>query len=230
MKALLTLLALLLSFDANALVKLTNTNKCHEQTSPYYNRIVHYTPYDSLADCAIAVGYDTVEACSAAGDCYYKEAGDGYDRSDFLSEWADPDGNGHNTRFDLLVTRAISLTKIDGTVVAGKWYSYYDNKVVEHPLDLDVDHIVPLKWAYDHGASEWQPVTKHAFANDMDNLVLVSLSENRQKGDKGFTEWLPEYSACRYIYTFNRIVIKYRLTYTDSEKSAYDDLYEQTCK
>jgi hypothetical protein len=58
------------------------------------------------------------------------------------------------------------------------------------------------------------------FANDLDNLILVKASLNRQKGAKGLTEWLPLNFPyrCEYITRFNAVMAKYELSYIPSEQ------------
>nr|WP_165773442.1 HNH endonuclease family protein [Zooshikella ganghwensis] len=75
-----------------------------------------------------------------------------------------------------------------------------------NPSDLDIDHIVPLKEAFRSGASLWNATRKREFANDLENLLAVSNSANRQKGDKDPTHWTPENwnYQCDYILDFGR--------------------------
>ncbi|MGM0953782.1 MAG: HNH endonuclease family protein [Pseudomonadota bacterium] len=50
---------------------------------------------------------------------------------------------------------------------------------------IDIDHVVPLKWAWQHGANKWTKEKRERFANDPRNLWSVELSLNSQKGAKG---------------------------------------------
>ena len=86
--------------------------------------------------------------------------------------------------------------------------------------DLDLDHIVPLKFAHGHGADKWSRERKAMFANDLDNLILAKASLNRQKGAKGPTEWLPPnfLYRCEYIARFNSVMVKYELSYISLEQ------------
>jgi len=66
----------------------------------------------------------------------------------------------------------------------------------------------------------WSRGKKQQFANDLDNLLLVSASLNRQKGAKGLDEWLPPNHSyrCDYIAHFNAVMAKYELKYIPSEQ------------
>ena len=66
----------------------------------------------------------------------------------------------------------------------GSWYSAFDGTETMDPSKFDVDHMVPLKEAWDSGAWEWDPERRQAFANDMsipESLIAVSASSNRSK-------------------------------------------------
>jgi hypothetical protein len=52
-------------------------------------------------------------------------------------------------------------------VVAGSWRSHYDGVVVERSQELEVDHLVSLKEAWDSGAWSWTRDQRSAFANDL---------------------------------------------------------------
>tara|TARA_Y100001970_G_scaffold272958_1_gene370406 strand:+ start:1167 stop:2066 length:900 start_codon:yes stop_codon:yes gene_type:complete len=109
-----------------------------------------------------------------------------YDRAKF-PHWDDEDGDGMNTRLEVL-----EREKISGV----GWYSRWDGIWYEGEGGLsapsfDIDHIVSLSEAWDSGASEWGPYDRDIFADDVLNLVAVSASSNRSKGGRDVGEWLP---------------------------------------
>jgi len=69
-------------------------------------------------------------------------------------------------------------------VADGAWFSYYDGVWTSNPSSFDLDHIVSLAEAHDSGGANWSREQKELFANDYDNLILVSASSNRSKGDR----------------------------------------------
>jgi len=81
------------------------------------------------------------------------------------------------------------------------------------PEKLDADHVVPLKWAWEHGASAWTDEQREAFANDSDNIVMVLAAANRSKGAKGPDDWMPPNRAyhVQYLERFDAICKKYGL-------------------
>ena len=98
----------------------------------------------------------------------------------------------------------------------GQWTGPYGGQTFGHYRDLDVDHVIPLAWAWEHGAWEWTRDRRREFANDPANLIPVSARLNRQKGARGPTEWLPPVEAyrCEYMLRWHRVLQKYGLPVT----------------
>jgi hypothetical protein len=113
-------------------------------------------------------------------------------------------------------------------VKTGKWYDPYTNKIFFNSSMVDIDHIVPLSWAATHGGINWNKKKKRQFANDIDNLIPVSRSENKKKGGLGPNEYLPPNKDfhCNYIKKFENIVFKYKLTYNRKEHNSLKALIE----
>jgi len=139
----------------------------------------------------------------------------GYDRKDFGS-WIDVDGDCQNTRHEVLITQSTvspSLSNDGCSVTAGQWDDPYSGKRINDPKKLDIDHVVPLKWAYESGAAQWSADKKRAFANDFRNLIAVSSSLNRQKGADSPFDWMPPNPSyrCDYVIKFYKIARLYDL-------------------
>jgi len=84
-------------------------------------------------------------------------------------------------------------------------------KQLTRASDLDVDHVIPLKWAHDHGGGAWSAAKKEIFANDAINLLVVDDGLNQKKGAKGPDEWLPPNRAfrCEYLFIWEQVLEKY---------------------
>ncbi len=117
-----------------------------------------------------------------------------YDRSQW-NHWIDSDNDCQNTWHELLLRGSLEPVTFSTTsqcrVVTGKWYGQYFGIFFTESSDLDLDHIIPLKWAHDHGGWRWSAVDKQRFANDYQNLILVDDGRNQSKGAKGPGEWMP---------------------------------------
>jgi hypothetical protein len=132
-----------------------------------------------------------------------------------------------------------SVLKRDGTkvklsgcnVVSGTWKSLYDGKTITSPTQVDIDHMVPLANAWRSGAAAWTTAQREAFANDLDDpqLVAVSASSNRSKGDQDPSTWKPTESGAWCVYAEDWIAVKtkFKLTVTTAEKSALKDMLEK---
>ncbi|TDC06637.1 HNH endonuclease [Nonomuraea longispora] len=108
--------------------------------------------------------------------------------------------------------------------VEGVWYSPYDGKKLKSERLVDVDHVVPLAYAWRSGASRWSWARRRAFANDLTRpeLITVSHSTNIAKGAKGPQSWRPPRRAhwCRYAVSWITVKRHYRLFVTRNEKIA----------
>ena len=148
----------------------------------------------------------------------------GYARSKFR-HWVDADGDSCNTREEVLVAESTSPAQVDPfgcKVIAGDWYSAYDRVTVTDPSELDVDHVVALKEAWDSGAGRWSAARREAFANDLSDaraLVAVTASSNRSKGDKDPPQWMPANTGihCTYLSDWVAVKSRWSLSMDESE-------------
>lgn len=153
-----------------------------------------------------------------------------YERSGWLPRWSDFDGDCQDTRHELLVRYSlapVTFTRADNCKVAtGLWLDPYTGNFYSRASDLDVEHIVPLKWAHERGGAHWSRELKRKFAEDPDNLWLVDDGRNQSKGDRGPDEWMPPYAPVSRIYVqrFMAIVQKYGLQPSLAEASRFEAL------
>ncbi|MFB7631522.1 HNH endonuclease family protein [Streptomyces sp. NPDC056149] len=117
--------------------------------------------------------------------------------------------------------------------IAGTWFSEYDAKVFHASGQLDIDHIVPLANAWRSGADDWTTPERRAFANDLvhSQLIAVSGSSNRQKGDKSPDQWAPPRHAywCTYARAWTDVKHRYHLNVTEPEKAKLGEMLD-TCE
>lgn len=141
------------------------------------------------------------------------EQGAGYDR-DFFRHWIDADSDGCNTRREVLIQESQVQVSISGNCqVSGQWVSLFDLVSTTDPSTFDVDHMVPLKEAWDSGAHSWNASTRTAFANDLGfphSLIAVTARSNRSKSDRDPAQWLPTNSSFHCEYAFRWLAVKYR--------------------
>lgn len=157
-----------------------------------------------------------------------------YKRKDW-PHWIDTDGDCQNTRHELLIATSTIPVKFKDsrrcTVTYGQWLGVYTGKIFTKASQVDIDHIVPLAHAHRHGAANWTKAQRREFANDYDNLVVVSDRVNQAKSDKAPHEWLPPRQAywCEYGIRWKHIKQKYRLLSTKQEQAVLNSL-AKTCR
>lgn len=102
---------------------------------------------------------------------------------------------------------------------SGSWVDPYSGRTVTSSSDLDIDHIVPLSYAAENGGQSWSEDLKETFANDLDNLLATSARENRRKGAKGPSDYMPPYKGyrCQYAKSFTGIINKYELSMPEDD-------------
>lgn len=152
-----------------------------------------------------------------------------YERSSFGEAWTDGTdargaGNGCDTRNDILDRdlRDKLFTAIDScprAVASGELQSPYSGRWIVFRrgkgsgAKVQIDHIVPLAYAWSMGARRWDAVVRQRFANDPANLVAVDGEANQDKSDKQPSRWMPANVAfhCQYATQFVRVVRAYGL-------------------
>lgn len=149
----------------------------------------------------------------------------GYDR-DAFRHWIDADGDCRDTRDEVLA--AESRTPVAGCDVrTGRWFSYYDHETWTDSADVDIDHVVALREAWDSGAKGWDAPTRERYANDLGDrrsLVAVTDNVNQSKSDRDPAQWLPEFGRCRYVRDWTAVKLRWRLKVDRTEKQALAEL------
>jgi hypothetical protein len=217
------------------IVKKSSSGVCHDDSSASFTRTKKFTSYSSMELC-VSSGGRPYKNYKSNIDLAEQEAIDEnrsfvslYNRDEWR-HWIDSDSDCQNTRHELLISTSSRPVKFktdnECNVLTGSWYDPYSGQNYSISKDLDLDHVVPLKFANGHGGDKWSREKKQKFANDLDNLLLVSASLNRQKGAKGLDEWLPPNHVyrCEYITHFNTVMAKYGLIYIPAEQRIVDKM------
>jgi len=127
-----------------------------------------------------------------------------YNRSDWISasQWK-------KTRQKILVRDQVD----------GHWVCKYSGALIESSRKVDIDHVIPLKYANEHGGNQFSPDKKRRFANDDSNLVSASAHENRSKGDDGLSQYLPAKNTCWYYRHWDYMSRKYGIKLKGADAS-----------
>lgn len=164
-----------------------------------------------------------------------REQGSGYDR-ELFDHWITQPG-GCSTREAVLIRDSLTPAQVDPfgcRVVEGDWSSSYDGATWQYPSDVDIDHVVALKEAWDSGAWAWTEAQRRSFANDLSDtrtLRAVTDSVNQSKSDKDPSNWLPpiESEWCRYLGDWLAIKARWQLSMDESEAGRIRNVLRQRC-
>ena len=218
-KILIFLTALLLAVSSVSadVVKKTSSGLCHSELSPYYERTKNFEPFDDLDSCLNTGGR------LPKGQRKTAKQDDGYSRSKFGHGWSDDDSDCQNARHEALIAQSTTPVRFKSgdecQVAFGRWISPFSGEVIQDATTMDIDHVVPLKWAWDHGANTWTKDKRVRFANDPVNLFSVEASLNRSKGARGLSEWMPPAGKCGYASRFIRVAKIYGLQIPNKERA-----------
>lgn len=206
-----------------------------------------HTVSTKSADYSGDMPYNSVdEAISALKTISISETDDElYDRSEF-GDWSRSDGR--NTRTDVLATQSNSHTMEKNKVVSGCWSIPYTGETVTYDnakdisRELQIDHIVPVSYAFHHGASSWDTDKRQEFYNDsgvddghsvgdngkddipnVGNLVVSDRRSNISKSDSGPSEWMPSNESywVSYCESWTKVCSTYGISLS---KADYDKI------
>lgn len=215
-----------LAFSAVAktdVVKMSNNGLCHPPQSSWYERTDNYRAFDSLRACLDSGGElpHGVSLSSLSEPQERSMESREYDRKAFGSGWDDSNNDCQDSRAEALIATSTTAVRFATDkrcrVVTGRWISPFTNQVILNSSDIDIDHVVPLAWSWDRGASGWSEEKRERFANDQTNLLAVEASLNRSKGARGPDQWLPPVGQCGYVARFYRVVKTYGLNLKPAE-------------
>ncbi|SDT83386.1 Protein of unknown function [Streptomyces sp. TLI_053] len=155
----------------------------------------------------------------------------GYSRDRF-PHWSSQGAN-CDTRESVLKRDGQSVvTDAQCRATAGAWTSVYDNQQFNDASKVDIDHLVPLAAGWRAGADSWTDDQRKAFANDLTRpqLLAVSATSNRAKGDQTPDQWKPPSPTawCHYAKAWTNVKSHYQLTVTEPEKTALGQMID-TC-
>lgn len=137
-----------------------------------------------------------------------------YDRSDWISQYS----------WKKARTKILARDR-----VGNYWICKYSGVRVSNKSKVDIDHIIPLKYANDHCGDQLSETKKRQFATDTMNLVATSYHENRTKGDDGVLEYMPSDNQCWYLNHWYSVSKKYQICLPSAD-SGYIARGVKACK
>lgn len=138
-----------------------------------------------------------------------------YKRKEWLPKWGDQNGDGINTRHQVLMDQSSETVELNikgDKVFRGTWTCPYTGITFHDPRKVDIDHFIPLKEVSESGGWQWDTEKQNDFANGADSLELlvVESKANRDKSDKDPVDWLPPNKNYHCAYMERWALIKAR--------------------
>lgn len=120
---------------------------------------------------------------------------------------------------DLVEKTYVAISRCPAAVATGVLHDPYTSLTIpftrgnQTGAAVQIEHIVPLAYAWDQGARIWTDALRVRFANDPANLVAVQGRANQDKGDKEPALWMPPNEAfhCQYAMQFIAVMRGYGL-------------------
>jgi hypothetical protein len=170
-----------------------------------------------------------VDVLAGVAEIPQRIRGNDYRRAAFGDSWTDdnaaPGGhNGCDTRNDILdrdlVDKTyVSISRCPNAVATGTLHDPYTSETInlvrgnQTGAAVQIDHLVPLAYAWDQGARNWTDEMRVRFANDPANLLAVDGPINEDKSDGEPAVWMPPNHAfwCQYAVQFVAVMRGYGL-------------------
>lgn len=158
----------------------------------------------------------------------------GYDRDAFGYAWKDsaPGNipfahNGCDSRNDLLKRDGEKVKFRNGSdcvVTSMTLHDPYTGRTISWTkthATVQIDHVMPLSYDWQMGASHWTKGKREDIANDPLNLIPVDGPTNGSKSDSGPAAWLPpnKQIRCSYSVRVAQVSLKYDLPVTSPDKA-----------
>ena len=178
----------------------------------------HYDPSGTSYHCHMSVCQQPDTFSRGGRDSFFFDndsRGRFYNEADWPLFEGDR-GNCRSTRQTILVItsrRPVSFTNPrECEARTGAWIDEYTGENYQVANQLELDHIIPRRYAHSHGGDRWPPGKKYAFANDPLNLILVERGQVGRKNDRGPSGFLPRDAYhCEYAQQWQQIADKYEL-------------------
>jgi hypothetical protein len=152
-----------------------------------------------------------------------------YRRAEFGTPWTDDNDavgghNGCDTRNDVLTRDLKKVTFVrtsqcPAAVSTGTLVDPYTGGTIvfargaKTSAKVQIDHIVPLAYAWDMGGWQWEKGKRVRLANDLRELLAVDGPSNENKKDSPPGRWMPSNEGfhCQYVEQFSFVLREYGL-------------------
>lgn len=152
-----------------------------------------------------------------------------YERVKHFGGWVKnkKSGDCFNSRNKVLVRENIGTIVLKESnkcsVAQGEWVDPYSGRTMtDAQLEIQIDHMVPMKVAYNSGAYKWTFKERCLYGNYLgyrNHLVAVSGDENNEKGSNTPEDYMPSNpnNQCGYLKDWLKIKAFWGLSLTPEE-------------
>ncbi len=118
------------------------------------------------------------------------------------------------------------------SITNGKWHDPYSGEDYSDASEIQIDHMVPLKDAYNSGLAQLDRVHRCVYANFIGNkfhLIPVFGDLNNQKGDRSPAVWIPPNKSyvCEYVANWLKIKTIWNLVLSNEEANGIKHVIQE---
>lgn len=110
------------------------------------------------------------------------------------------------------------------SIKTGVWIDSYTGQTINLSSST-LDYVIPLSYANSMGGNNWTLSKRTKFANDKDNLVVVSNKSKKARNEKDLNDWQPKNGTarCNIAKRFVTVASKYALSIKGNDKTALSE-------
>ena len=247
--ALSTWMALTLApVEVKAQAKLTNSGICYTPQDPQYHQFYGTRHFMNLVDCldhGRSPDYD-VEAAKRNHNTRLNNSMRPLTRSaerdariqhdvNVLRFWTSRPAGCRDVREILMArtaTRPVEWTPNGCSVASGRWLDPFTQRQITDPERVEIDHIIPLEWAWKRGAHRWPAGARESFYHDVNNVVATTPDFRRERAGQSPLEWTPPEARhqCAHFERVLRMLRAYDFDVSTSEVNEVIAKRHQACQ
>ena len=110
----------------------------------------------------------------------------------------------------------------------GLWIDQYTGEEFTRAAQMEVDHVIPPRYANGANGYRWDDGKRAQFSNDPINLMPVGRETTRKKRDRGIASWQPSNAdfSCEYAQAWRDVADKYDLDLIARDQSRMDKILD----
>lgn len=151
--------------------------------------------------------------------------------------WLDVDRNCQKENHQAMAEASLINVRYENgdqcrAVTSGQWQDPYTGRKFNKVDQVEVDDLVSLHEAHSFGGLAWPRNKRALFANNPNNLIVVSREYKEHRAGRPASEWMPadESYWCEYIVKRELIARKFELHFPSHEREHNHKIKTLYCK